>query len=125
MKKILFIILPFPSHYTACFSYARYWQKKGYEVFFTGNKNLRELIEVEGFGFCSIQYLNEYNVKSYKSFLGLLIKTIVDKKFTLERFKEFYTAQKEAQQLYLEIHPKRIFIDEHLAEYFFSLENLT
>lgn len=119
MKVVIFHILPFPSHYTACFGFARYWQNKKYKVVFTGNENLRELVEIEGFEFYKFQYLSEYNIKSFKAFLGLFLKTIIDKNLQKVRFKEFYSAKQAAEQLYKTFQPTHIFIDEHFSEYYF------
>jgi zeaxanthin glucosyltransferase len=118
MKKILFLILPFPSHYTASFSFANEYKKKDFEVVFTGTISQKELIENEGFIFQEFQYTSEYSIKTFKTFLGLWIKNIVDKNFGKSIFKEFISSQLSAQKLYKKLTPEHIFIDEHLAEYY-------
>lgn len=119
MKSVIFLILTYPSHYTACFGFARHWQKKGYNIIFTGNERLRALVEIEGFEFYEFQYLSEYTIKSIKAFFGIFLKTILDKNFKKVRFREFYAAQQVAEQLCKTFTPTHIFIDEHFSEYFF------
>ena len=80
MKTALFIMLPYPSHYMACFGYAAAWQQNGWKVVFTGWPSQRRLVEKAGFGFCEIGYTTEYQVKTFQTFLGLLIRAIFDKK---------------------------------------------
>jgi zeaxanthin glucosyltransferase len=123
MPTILFILLPFKSHYLATFGFANTWKNKGYNVVFTGNESLKETIEIEGFEYISFSHSVEYDIKSFKIFVGLFIKTLVDKNFTKNRFREFYKVKLNLDVLIDRISPEQIFIDEHISEYFFFLKS--
>jgi UDP:flavonoid glycosyltransferase YjiC (YdhE family) len=118
MKTVLFIVLPFPSHYMAAFGFAHEWQKRGYRVIFTVTEKYIELVKEEGFEIYHFKYASEYNIKTFKGFLGLWLKTLSDKDFTKSRFKEFISSKLVAETSYEILQPQEIFIDEHFAEYY-------
>lgn len=118
MRTVIFILLPFPSHYMACFEFARDFRAKGYNVVFAGTECLRGLVENDGFAFYPFAYLSEYSIRSFKSFVGLLLKTIVAPGFTMSRFVDFNRARLTCELLVERTTPVHLFIDEHLAEYY-------
>jgi zeaxanthin glucosyltransferase len=126
MKSILFIIYPFPSHYYPAFAFAKEWQMKGYNVVFTGNsQKLQKIVSDEGFVFCPFDSGEEYKISSFKSFLGLLIKTVFDKSFLKKRYREFYQLQIDSTQLKKIFNPEIIYLDEHLSYFYpFLMDNI-
>lgn len=118
MPVIVFIILPFPSHYLACFEFAREWKERGYAVIFTGVRHHSNIVENEGFRFYPFEYLSEYTIRSVKTFMGLFLKTLVDPLFTKSRFREFIRSKIVSETLFETVKPEKIFLDEHLAEYY-------
>ncbi len=110
-------MLPFPSHYMACFGYANDWKQKGWNVVFTGQPHLRQIVENEGFCFLEIDYTVEYRVKTFKAFLGLFIRAILDKKDLKVRFKNWYYTVQSIKNTVAQHKPALIFIDDHLSYY--------
>ena len=45
-----------------------------------------------------------------------------DKSFTKARYKEFYSSQLATEQLIKIYKPEKVFIDEHISEYYFFLK---
>lgn len=117
-------MLPFPSHILPTFALAKDWQNKSYKVVFTGTENLKNLVEEEGFEFYGFQYGSEYNISSFLAFGGLLLKTYADKSFLRQRYREFYITQLSIESLILAYQPTHVYVDEHLAEYYFFLKRL-
>ena len=117
MRTILFIMLPFPSHYFVAFGTANYLKKEGYRVVFTGEEKVRTLIENEGFEFQKFQYITEYQKLDFKIWIALLLKTILDKSYTKQRYKDFYSSILELNRLYKSLNPELILIDHHIGEY--------
>lgn len=99
------------------------WQDKGYHILFTGNQNIKALVENEGFEFCEFKYGIEYNIKSFKAFLGLSLKTLFDRHFTIKRYRDFYVSFLEAKNILKKYELGEIFIDEHLSEYSLFFKN--
>lgn len=124
MRTIIFLILPYSSHYMASFEFAKEWRNNGYRVIFTGELKLKELIEDEGFEFYEFQYLISYKIRTFKSFLGVFLKTLVDKSFIRNRYREFYSVQLSVGKLIQKYQPEHIFIDEYIAEYYFFLKRI-
>lgn len=106
-----------PSHYHATFSFAREWEKKDFRIVYIGTEKIRKLVEDEGFEFLLWNYTIEYYISSFKAFLGVLIKTVFDRKFTIHRYFDFYRNEKSIDALVNLVKPSHIFIDEHLSEY--------
>jgi zeaxanthin glucosyltransferase len=127
MKTVLFITFPYPSHYFPAFDYARVWQNKGYRVIFTvDSEKLQKIVSSEGFESYSLMYAYEYKIKTFNLFLGLLIKSLFDKKFIKIRYREFYFLQIQSKQIKESLNPDIIFLDEHLCCYypFFKDKNI-
>jgi len=122
MKRTVFVMLPNPSHYMAAFGYAHQLRKTGEAVAFTGTFELRELITDEGFDFFLFEYAIEYRIKSFFSFLGMFLKSIADHSFLRRRLREFGNYTTETQRLIHYYNPSQIYLDEHLAEYYFFLQ---
>lgn len=110
-------MLPFPSHYFVAFGTANYLKKEGYRVVFTGEEKVRTLIENEGFEFQKFQYITEYQKLDFKIWIALLLKTILDKLYTKQRYKDFYSSILELNRLYKSLNPELILIDHHIGEY--------
>lgn len=115
MPTLLFVILPYPSHYLATFCFARMWQKQNYKVVFTGNELHRSLIEKEGFDFEPFYYGSEIRVQSIRLFLGFWLKSISDKKFTKTRYKEYYSRVRVINDVVKKYQPEIVFLDEHVG----------
>jgi zeaxanthin glucosyltransferase len=122
MRRIVFAMLPSPSHYMAAFGYAHQLRKMGETVAFTGTFELKELITDEGFDFFLFEYAIEYRIKSFFSFLGIFFKSIADRGFLRRRLREFGNYATETRRLIRDYNPSRIYLDEHLAEYYFFLQ---
>ncbi len=81
MKKVLFIILPFPSHYHASFSFAQKLKAEGNEICYVGTPYLEDTVVSEGFEFLQWHYTSEYKIQTLKAFFGVLLKSLADKAF--------------------------------------------
>lgn len=125
MRTIVFLMLPFPSHILPTFTFAKGWQNKGYKVIFTGIENLKNLVEDQGFEFYDFHYGSEYKISSFLVFGGLSLKTYADKSFLRQRYKEFYSSQLAIENLVLAYQPIHVYIDEHLAEYYFFFKRFS
>jgi zeaxanthin glucosyltransferase len=124
MKSVvLFVILPFPSHYYASFSLAKQWQKQGYRVVFAGTSKMKSLIEDNGFEYYCLKYAVEYSINTFRGFIGLFLKSWVDNMFVIGRFREFTEAKLAVETMCERTKPSTIFVDEHLAEYYFFVKS--
>jgi zeaxanthin glucosyltransferase len=121
-KTILFLMLPYPSHQMACFSYARTYLDQGSKVVFTGYESQRTLIEREGFSFEKFSYMEEYKVGSFKIFTGIFLKTCFDKSFAKVRYKEFYKIFLNCRGLVEKYKFSKVYIDAYVPEYRFFFE---
>ncbi|GAB2627815.1 hypothetical protein GCM10027035_22890 [Emticicia sediminis] len=117
MKTALFIMFASPSHYHATFSLATQLHEEGFNILYVGNSKIRQLVVDEGFDFLEWDYTIEYFIKSFKMFIFICIKTILDKRFVFQRYRDFYSNQLALEELIAKTQPSQIFIDEHLAEY--------
>lgn len=117
MKTLLFVILPYPSHYLASFGFARIWQKRGYKVVFTGLEGQRILVEKEGFDFEPMYYGHITYVKTLKLFFGLWLKNTFDKNNKKMRFRAFYARSLCINYLVEKHQPEIIFLDDHLGHF--------
>jgi UDP:flavonoid glycosyltransferase YjiC (YdhE family) len=123
MKTALFIMLPVPSHYNACFGLANQLQKKGYRVIFSGTADLQRHVETQGFEFTTLCYIDEYLISNWRAALGFFLKSIINKKFMLFRYREFLQAVYAAREMCVVVNPDEIFIDQHLNHYYFLLQS--
>jgi zeaxanthin glucosyltransferase len=123
MKTVLFIMLPYPSHYMPCFGYANRWKEKGWNVVFTGWPSQQQLIEKAGFEYCEIGYTTEYKITTFKVFVGLLMRAILDKKDIRLRFRLWYDTVLACRSVVAFYKPEKIFIDDHLSYYFLYLSD--
>ncbi|UHG94584.1 glycosyltransferase [Spirosoma oryzicola] len=123
MKTALFIMLPVPSHYNACFGFADQLRKQGYRVVFSGTEDLRKHVEVQGFEFAVMWCLEEYLVNNWRTALGFFLKSVINKKLLLLRYREFLQAIYEVRELCRFFNPNEIFIDQHLNHYFYLLHD--
>lgn len=117
--KTLFLILPFPSHYTAVFPFANKLKAKGESVLFSGTDRYKELVEKNGFTFAPFSYGHEYTIHSLKAFLGLFIMSRVSKQLFYENYHNFLMQKNEIEKLIKNYSIKRVFIDEHLSDFYF------
>lgn len=120
--KVLIIMLPLQSHYNISFGYANYMKKKGYEVTFGGLSSSEDYICSQGFTFLEMEYINEYGVLKLSHIIALSIKTILDKKFLIQRYREFLRVVKVIVDQCKRENPNIIYIDEHLSFYFILLK---
>ncbi|WKN29777.1 glycosyltransferase [Porifericola rhodea] len=121
MKTVLFIILPYPSHYNACFGLAPEFKKRAYRVVFTGYPHLQNHVEQQGFEFCRLNYTTEYSIKTVKSFVSHLFLAMLDRRAVIKRYRFWYRSVIEIRKVYMEYRPEKIFIDAHLSHYYLYL----
>ncbi|GAA4461423.1 hypothetical protein GCM10023189_36910 [Nibrella saemangeumensis] len=121
MKTALFIVLPVPSHYNACFGFANQLRKQGYRVVFSGTVDLRKHVEAQDFEFTTLWCLEEYIINNWRTALGFFLKGVIDKKFMLLRYREFLQAVYAVREKCRVFNPDEIFIDQHLNHYYFLL----
>ena len=124
MKNLLFIILPYPSHFYASFPLAKKLRSEGNLITYTGTPQFEKIITNEGFRFISFKYVSEYKIKTFNVFLGLLLKSILVKSFLETRRTEFLMNILNVRKLVIESNPNEIFLDEHLSEYYIYYLNL-
>lgn len=100
MKRFLFVILPYSSHYMSCFALAKEFEKNGNKVFFTvNNPNLEILVQQNGFECIKMVYQTEEVIPNLKYFFSLFILSMISKSFLLKRYKEFYANIFEVKRL--------------------------
>lgn len=116
--NIVFILLPFPSHYLACFPFAKTLQNHGRRIIFTGTTDQKEIIKNEGFSFSELKYINELLISSYKVFFGLLIQSLFDKTAVRKRFREWNEGVQMINKTLKNNKPSKVFIDDHLWHYY-------
>lgn len=62
--------------------------------------------------------MTQYNITSFSFFVALILKTLLDDKFTLHRYKEWYKNIQAIAQALSKTNPVKIYLDEHLAHYY-------
>ncbi len=124
MKKVLFIILPFPSHYHASFSFAQKLKAEGNEICYVGTPYLEDTVVSEGFEFLQWHYTSEYKIQTLKAFFGVLLKSLADKAFLAVRKKDYSKNIEDVRSLIRESNADQIFLDEHLSEYYLYFKEL-
>ncbi|MCU0470051.1 MAG: hypothetical protein MUF58_15770 [Arcicella sp.] len=122
MKTILFIILPYQSHLFATFDFAKKLQKSEAKIVFTGNKHLKELIEAQGFIYEELTYIQENVISKPSIFFAYLIHSLLSKKQKKIRYRAFYQAKQEIENLIQKYQPEQVFIDEYIADYYFLIK---
>ena len=120
---ILFVILPITSHYLTAFSLAHTYKNLGYRIIFTGQEYHRDLVEKEGFIFYEIEYTTQYIIKSFKLFISLLIKSVLNSKDCKYRYKEWLKSVQMFRHLVTIVNPNVVFLDEHLNYYYLYIYN--
>lgn len=123
MEIVLFVPLPFPSHYIPTFGLAKKLQEEGFEIIYTGLPNLKELIEKEGFKYEYLPYTESYNIISFKVLLGFFIKSILDEKHMKQKYKEFFISSRLIHLFLQKYQPAILFIDDNLAHYYLLAKN--
>lgn len=121
MKTALFIMLPVPSHYNACFGLADYLHTQGYRVIFSGTHDLKVHVESQGFEFTTLHCLEEYIINNWRTAVGFFLKSAINKSFMRFRYREFLEAAHAVREMFLHFNPDEIFIDQHLNHYYFLL----
>lgn len=126
METSLFIMLPSPSHYHAAFGLASEIRNSGQRVVFTGTLKVKDAIENEGFEYIYFGYLTEDIIANLKAFTGIFIKSLIDRQYSKQRYKNFLQGQNRLNELVNRIHPNHIYIDEHLSDYsvYLSVNNI-
>lgn len=118
MKTVLFIILPFSSHYYPAFSIAEKYRNDGYRVIFACTDYHKNTISNESFESVNIWYLSETVILNIKHFFGLFIKNLLDKNNLKLRLKEFYYTQLSLRKAIEKIKPDKIFLETNVSEYY-------
>lgn len=118
MKTVLFIILPFTSHYYPAFSIAEKYRNEGYRIVFTCSDYVKNTISNESFESVNIHYLSEPVLSNFKQFLGLFIQNVLDKNNLKLRLKDFYYTQLSLRKAIEEIRPDKIFLETNVSEYY-------
>ncbi len=121
METVLFIILPYPSHYNACFGLAHVLKKQGKSIIFTGFPHHRKHVEQQGYEFIDLYYTTEYKIKNLKGFLGLFLNTLLNKRHLKNRYRMWYQSVIEIRHICRQYKPTQIFIDAHLSHYYLYL----
>ena len=116
--NVLFIMLPFPSHYLACFPYAKTLLREGKLVIFTGSVNQKKIVEAEGFSFREVTYTSEYTITSFKIFIALLLQSIFDKTAFVKRFKAWLNSVRTMDVVLQTTSPVKVYMDDHLWHYY-------
>ncbi|SOE19578.1 UDP:flavonoid glycosyltransferase YjiC, YdhE family [Spirosomataceae bacterium TFI 002] len=124
MKRILFIILPSPSHYHASFSFAKKLKSEGMQISYVGTPHLEETVTKEGFHFMHWHYTSEYVIKTLKAFLGVFLKSISDKSLLETRKVDYWQNITDVRKLIIESGAEQIYLDEHLSEYYIYFNDL-
>ncbi len=119
-------MLPSISHYHAAFGLANEIRNSGQRVIFTGTLKVKDTIEDEGFEYIYFGYLTEYIILNFKVFNGILIKSLIDKRYLKERYRDFLDGHQRLNKLLEQTNPYHIYIDEHLSEYaiYLSVKNI-
>ncbi len=123
MKNILFITLPFKSHYFPAFNLANTYRNNGYNIYFTGSNHSEYIVKNEGFNFVTINYLIETEIKDFKNFFGFFLKTLTDKTFRYVNYKEFLRVKEDIFTILTKLNPVKIFLEINIAEYFLFFRN--
>lgn len=116
---VVFILQPFSSHLYPVFGLAHQLKYQGENVVFTTTTPLVPTLQNEGFKFQEFEYLSEYMIKNYRSFLGLFLRSLISKEYFLKRKNEFENAFRLTQKLIEEYKPTHVYVDQSLAEYYF------
>jgi zeaxanthin glucosyltransferase len=117
MPTILFVILPYPSHYLASFGFARMWQKRGYNIVFTGFDIYRDLVEKEGFLFETLYYGHITKILKIRVFLGLWLRSTFDRNDRKRRYRAYYARVQAIKYLIEFYRPEIVFLDDHVGHY--------
>ncbi len=118
MKNILFITLPFKSHYFPAFNLANTYRNNGYNIYFTGSNHSEYVVKNEGFNFVQINYLIETEIKDFKNLVGFFLKTLTDKTFKKAKHQEFWRVKEDIISVVAKVNPEKIFLEINIAEYF-------
>ncbi|WP_422080695.1 glycosyltransferase [Ulvibacterium sp.] len=116
---VVFVLQPFLSHLYPVYGLAHVLEDQGEKVVFTTTPQLVPTLQNEGFQFQEFEYLSEYIIKNYRSFLGLFLKSLLSKEYFSDRKNEFENAFRLTQKLIEKYKPTHIYVDQSLAEYFF------
>lgn len=114
MKTVLFIILPYPSHYFSCFPLANCYREQGHRVIFTGLTHLENLVTDEGFEFIPMMYPTKNLIISVKSFFGYFILTALDYQARKKMYKDWFASVLSFKEILRNFSVSTILIDEHL-----------
>lgn len=118
MKIVLFLVLPFPSHYNSCFGLAASLRERGCRVVFTGIKSLQDYVQNQEFEFAALQYIDEPIIANWRGALGSFIASRLDKQFIRKRYRDFLYAVQDLYRVCQDIKPDEIYIDDHLNHYY-------
>ena len=123
MKTALFIILPYASHYNACFGLAHEFQCRGFRVVFTGSAHLADHITRQGYEFCSMEYAYEYNIRTIRGWVAFFLRSLLDRRDVARRYRVWYRSMVGVRQVYERYRPQQVFIDAHLSHYYLFLKD--
>jgi zeaxanthin glucosyltransferase len=117
MRTVLFIILPFTSHFYPMISMAEEYRSKGYRVVFTTAFHSKGMIEQNYFECRVVNYLEETLFNNLKSFLGFTAINLLTKKHRLKKFKEFIRVKNNFENVIEEVKPDKIYLEANMPEY--------
>jgi UDP:flavonoid glycosyltransferase YjiC (YdhE family) len=123
-KKILFIIYPTFSHYISFFSIADDYRRKGYQVYLTGRKELRNEIENMRFDFVNLQYYESYRMVSASGKFFMFLKCC-SRRYNRSRYKHFLEFKAGLEKLTIQEHFEKIFLDAHLSFYYCIIKDFS
>lgn len=116
MPNILFIILPFKSHFYPLISLGKEWQRKGYTVYFSSLPAFDPIIKVEGFETVHFPVSTEIIIGSVKGFIGLWLSNLLKPRENY--YYNFLTAlEKQIHRITDELKPEKIYLSANLPEY--------
>ena len=121
MRTVLFIIMPYPSHYHASYGLAQEYKNKGFQVVFTGSSHLKNHIEQQGYEFCAMSYVPNHQIRTIKGFVSSFLISLLDKKDVVKRYWKWYNRVTEVRKLCEHYCPEQLFIDAHLDHYYLYL----
>ncbi|MDJ1480703.1 glycosyltransferase [Cytophagaceae bacterium YF14B1] len=122
MKTALFIMVPHLSHYYPTFGLAHALRNRGFHVIYTIADGFENIIQQEGFECLSINYVDEYVIRSVKIAIGLFLKNLLHPAFKIYRYRNFWSSVNRMEEIIELKSPDIIFLDDTLGHYYPGLK---
>lgn len=124
MKNVLFITLPFKSHYFPAFNLAHTYHSHGYDIYFTGLSNSESIITNQGFNFIPLNYITQNEIKDLKNLFGFFLKSISDQRFVKDKYEDFLMEGNSLISAINKTNPIKVLLEINIAEYYLFFKNL-